>query len=101
MNCSIRSHFLPPDDCVYTTFRIRGIRYNRPGGQTMFQLLTITVIDTPETRIRLGTSLNPNAIQEGADVYFDCLIRAEPSVHKVEWRHQVRSKKMTKKPNKS
>ena len=45
--------------------------------------------DTPETRIQLGTSLNPNAIREGTDVYFDCLIHAEPPVYKVEWRHLV------------
>lgn len=45
--------------------------------------------DTPETQIQLGTSLNPNTIREGTDVYFDCLIQAEPSVYKVEWRHQV------------
>lgn len=45
--------------------------------------------DTPETRIQLGTSLNPNEIREGTDVYFDCLIHAEPSVYKVEWRHLV------------
>lgn len=45
--------------------------------------------DTPETQIQLGTSLNPNAIREGTDVYFDCLIQAEPVVYKVEWRHQV------------
>ncbi|KAL6265477.1 hypothetical protein P5V15_002273, partial [Pogonomyrmex californicus] len=43
---------------------------------------------TPETQIQLGTSLNPNAIREGTDVYFDCLIQAEPPVYKVEWRHQ-------------
>ncbi|XP_076665938.1 neural cell adhesion molecule 2 [Andrena cerasifolii] len=42
---------------------------------------------TPETRIQLGTSLNPNEIREGTDVYFDCLIHAEPTVYKVEWRH--------------
>ena len=45
--------------------------------------------DTPETRIRLGTSLDPDAIKEDSDVYFDCLIQAEPPVYKVEWRHQV------------
>ncbi|XP_025991597.2 nephrin isoform X1 [Solenopsis invicta] len=43
---------------------------------------------TPETQIQLGTSLNPNTIREGTDVYFDCLIQAEPPVYKVEWRHQ-------------
>ena len=47
------------------------------------------ITDVPETIIRLGTSLNPNTIREGTDVYFDCLIRAEPAVYKVEWRHQV------------
>ncbi|KAL0127826.1 hypothetical protein PUN28_003219 [Cardiocondyla obscurior] len=46
---------------------------------------------TPETQIQLGTSLNPNAIREGTDVYFDCLIQAEPSVYKVEWRHQSKA----------
>lgn len=45
--------------------------------------------DVPETKIRLGTSLNPDTIREGTDVYFDCLIKAEPSVYKVEWRHEV------------
>ncbi|XP_014608132.1 PREDICTED: hemicentin-2-like [Polistes canadensis] len=43
---------------------------------------------TPETKIQLGTSLNPSTIREGTDVYFDCLIQAEPPVTKVEWRHQ-------------
>ncbi|XP_024886756.1 neural cell adhesion molecule 2-like [Temnothorax curvispinosus] len=46
---------------------------------------------TPETQIQLGTSLNPNTIREGTDVYFDCLIQAEPTVYKVEWRHQGRA----------
>ncbi|XP_055371722.1 hemicentin-1 [Condylostylus longicornis] len=44
----------------------------------------------PETIVRLGTSLDPNAIREGTDVYFDCLITAHPSVYKVEWRHNGR-----------
>ncbi|KAJ3638861.1 hypothetical protein MTP99_002191 [Tenebrio molitor] len=42
---------------------------------------------TPEAKIILGTSLNPEAIREGADVYFDCIINAHPPVYKVEWRH--------------
>ncbi|KAL6421875.1 hypothetical protein ACFW04_010791 [Cataglyphis niger] len=46
---------------------------------------------TPETQIQLGTSLKPNDIREGTDVYFDCLIQAEPSVYKVEWRHQSKA----------
>ncbi|KAF7265534.1 hypothetical protein GWI33_021069 [Rhynchophorus ferrugineus] len=42
---------------------------------------------TPEARIILGTSLNPDAVREGTDVYFDCIISAHPPVYKVEWRH--------------
>ncbi|XP_050305453.1 protein turtle homolog B-like isoform X2 [Anthonomus grandis grandis] len=42
---------------------------------------------TPEARIILGTSLNPNAVREGTDVYFDCIINAHPPAYKVEWRH--------------
>ncbi|XP_037921192.1 kin of IRRE-like protein 1 [Hermetia illucens] len=44
----------------------------------------------PETTVRLGTSLDPNAIREGTDVYFDCLVTAHPAVYKVEWRHNGR-----------
>jgi hypothetical protein len=40
-------------------------------------------------RLQLGSSLNPDTIREGTDVYFDCLIQAQPSVYKVEWRHNV------------
>lgn len=47
------------------------------------------VSDTPEAKIILGTSLNPDSIREGTDVYFDCIINAHPHVYKVEWRHDV------------
>lgn len=46
-------------------------------------------VDVPETRVRLGTSLEPDAIREGTDVYFDCLVSAHPPVYRVEWRHNV------------
>ncbi|KAJ8670460.1 hypothetical protein QAD02_001719 [Eretmocerus hayati] len=45
----------------------------------------------PEAKIQLGKSLDPGAIKEGSDVYFDCIIEAEPTVYKVEWRHQNRT----------
>lgn len=47
------------------------------------------VSDTPEAKIILGTSLNPDAIREGTDVYFDCIVNAHPHTYKVEWRHDV------------
>lgn len=49
----------------------------------------ISVSDKPEARILLGASLIPDSIREGADVYFDCIVEAQPSVYKVEWKHNV------------
>ncbi|XP_058982793.1 neural cell adhesion molecule 2 isoform X2 [Musca domestica] len=43
--------------------------------------------DAPQAYVQLGTSLDPNAIREGSDVYFDCLVEAEPPVYRIEWRH--------------
>lgn len=39
--------------------------------------------------VRLGSSLDPETIREGTDVYFDCIVAAHPGVYKVEWRHNV------------
>lgn len=47
--------------------------------------------DIPETKVKLGSSLDPSTIREGTDVYFDCLVTAHPHVYKVEWRHNVSS----------
>lgn len=47
------------------------------------------ISDIPETRVRLGSSLDPDAIREATDVYFDCLVSAHPHAYKVEWRHNV------------
>lgn len=58
----------------------------------MFISSTITkkhFTDVPETHVRLGTSLEPDSIREGTDVYFDCLVSAHPAAYKVEWRHNV------------
>lgn len=53
----------------------------------MFELMPFT--DIPETKVKLGASLDPKTIREGTDVYFDCLVTAHPHVYKVEWRHNV------------
>ncbi|EDW63172.2 uncharacterized protein Dvir_GJ11152 [Drosophila virilis] len=41
----------------------------------------------PEAYIRLGASLDANALREGTDVYFDCFVVAHPPVFRIEWRH--------------
>ena len=43
-------------------------------------------------RLSLGSSINPESISEGNDVYMDCEIRANPKAYKVEWSHNVRNK---------
>ncbi|XP_056646735.1 hemicentin-1-like [Diorhabda sublineata] len=48
---------------------------------------TLEIHYTPEAKIILGTSLNPNTIREGTDVYFDCILKAHPAVYRVDWRH--------------
>lgn len=54
-----------------------------PAGQTPH------VPDVPDAYVKLGSSLDPNAIREGTDVYFDCIVTAHPAVYKVEWKHNV------------
>ncbi|EDS45463.1 conserved hypothetical protein [Culex quinquefasciatus] len=41
----------------------------------------------PDAQVRLGSSLDPDSIREGTDVYFDCIVTAHPGVYKVEWKH--------------
>lgn len=55
-----------------------------------FVFINACFTDKPEADILLGASLIPESIREGADVYFDCIIEAQPSVYKVEWKHNVR-----------
>lgn len=37
----------------------------------------------------MGTGLDPNNIKEGDDVYFECLVQANPKIHKLTWFHKV------------
>ena len=50
---------------------------------------TYVFSDPPKVRLSLGSSIDPDAISEGNDVYMDCEIRANPRVYKVEWSHNV------------
>lgn len=45
--------------------------------------------DVPIVELQLGSKLNPNDIEEGDDVYFDCVVRANPPAYKVVWEHNV------------
>ena len=41
--------------------------------------------DTPRVRIVLGAKIDANSIREGMDVYFECIIAANPWVSEVSW----------------
>ena len=47
--------------------------------------------DPPKVIIRMGKSLVASDIREGVDVYFDCVIRANPAPKTkiVTWLHDV------------
>ncbi|XP_045520982.1 hemicentin-1-like [Pieris brassicae] len=41
----------------------------------------------PIVTLQLGSKMNPNDIEEGDDVYFDCIVKANPPAYKVVWEH--------------
>lgn len=43
----------------------------------------------PVVTLKMGSSLNPDDIKEGADVYFECLILSNPKPYKMSWFHNV------------
>lgn len=50
----------------------------------------ISVIDVtfaPVLKLDLGSEFNPDDIEEGDDVYFECKVFANPQVYKIEWLH--------------
>lgn len=47
----------------------------------------LTVI--PVLQLDLGSKMNPNDIDEGDDVYFECKIHSNPPAYKVIWKHNV------------
>lgn len=45
--------------------------------------------DEPNVTLTMGGSLDPDAIKEGDDVYFECIITANPPVQRIYWLHNV------------
>ncbi|XP_076260413.1 sidestep IV transmembrane protein isoform X2 [Rhynchophorus ferrugineus] len=41
----------------------------------------------PVVTLKMGSTLNPQDIKEGDDVYFECNIRANPKAYKLAWFH--------------
>ncbi|XP_065333564.1 synaptogenesis protein syg-2-like isoform X2 [Cloeon dipterum] len=47
----------------------------------------LNVLYVPIVNLSLGSSLNPEDIEEGDDVYFECKVNANPIAYKVVWKH--------------
>lgn len=45
--------------------------------------------DPPRVVLKFGSNLEQENVLEGTDVYFDCIIDANPVVYKVEWMKNV------------
>lgn len=45
--------------------------------------------DAPKVRLQLGSSLKPDHIRQGDDVYFDCLIVSNPAFTRISWYKEV------------
>ncbi|KOB69998.1 Kin of IRRE-like protein 3 [Operophtera brumata] len=48
---------------------------------------TLDLHYVPIVVLKLGSKLNPEDIEEGDDVYFECAVRANPPAYKVVWEH--------------
>lgn len=48
----------------------------------------------PVLQLDLGSKMNPNDIDEGDDVYFECKIHSNPPAYKVIWKHNVSKRKL-------
>lgn len=51
--------------------------------------LSFLVAVVPILHLQLGTNMNPDDIEEGDDVYFECQVKANPGAYKVVWKHNV------------
>lgn len=45
--------------------------------------------DPPLVTLRLGSTLTPDDIKEGDDVYFECHVQSNPQWRKLLWLHNV------------
>lgn len=56
---------------------------------TSFSTFLAIFTDMPVVTLKMGSSLNPDDIKEGDDVYFECDIRSNPKPYKMAWFHDV------------
>lgn len=78
--------------CVSISLTLRiilNIYYILFGKRVKLLFISFFSPDVPIVVLELGSKLNPNDIEEGDDVYFECVVRANPPAYKVVWEHNV------------
>ncbi|XP_054746887.1 uncharacterized protein LOC129252242 [Anastrepha obliqua] len=56
-------------------------------GSTIEDKWRMVVYYQPTAHLKMGSSLNPDDIKEGDDVYFECVIQSNPKPYKMSWFH--------------
>ncbi|GLV36526.1 sidestep III [Carabus blaptoides fortunei] len=77
---------VPEDD--NTMLKCQGDNPSLPGTGLEDSFL-LNIVYPPQVVLHLGSTLNPDDIKEGDDVYFECNIRANPKQHKITWFHNT------------
>ncbi|XP_039283060.1 hemicentin-1 isoform X2 [Nilaparvata lugens] len=72
------------DDGKYLTCRAENPAFSDSALEDKWRL---NVHYMPVVSLKMGSSLNPDDIKEGDDVYFECNIRANPKAYKLAWFH--------------
>ncbi|XP_015191798.1 PREDICTED: hemicentin-1-like isoform X2 [Polistes dominula] len=60
---------------------------NKVSGGYAEDTLKLNIYFVPILKLGLGSNMNPDDIEEGDDVYFECKVRANPWAYKVVWKH--------------
>lgn len=71
--------------CLYVFFR----GFSLFCWRTNAAAADVATTDQPQVTLQLGSTLNPDDIKEGDDVYFECQIKANPKEHRITWWHDV------------
>ncbi|CAD7090616.1 unnamed protein product, partial [Hermetia illucens] len=81
---SLIFHPLPEDDG--TILKCEGSNPRLPNS-ALEDSLVLNVMYPPQVTLSLGSTLKPDDIKEGDDVYFECHIKANPKEHRIIWSH--------------
>uniref|UniRef100_A0A1B0FLW0 Ig-like domain-containing protein n=1 Tax=Glossina morsitans morsitans TaxID=37546 RepID=A0A1B0FLW0_GLOMM len=79
------------DDGKSITCRAENPNVNGLYLETMWKL---NVVYPPLVTLRLGSTLSPDDIKEGDDVYFECHVQSNPQWRKLLWLHNDRFSKI-------